>query len=115
MDIAKASIKRFSVVLFLCAIIAVGGILAYFQIGKLEDPSFTIKTAVVSAVYPGASAYEVEQEVTSRIEDALQAMGEIKHIRSRSTPGLAVVYVDIKDKYTRSELPEIWHLLTFGY
>ena len=111
MDIAKASIKRFSVVLFLCAIIAVGGILAYFQIGKLEDPSFTIKTAVVSAVYPGASAYEVEQEVTSRIEDALQAMGEIKHIRSRSTPGLAVVYVDIKDKYTSSELPEIWDIL----
>ena len=111
MDIARASIKRLKVVLFLCVLIAIGGITAYFQIGKLEDPSFTIKTAVVSAVYPGASAYEVEKEVTSRIEDAIQAMGEIKHIRSRSTPGLAVIYVDIKDEYTSNELPQIWDIL----
>ena len=111
MDIARASIKRYKVLLFVCLLTLVGGVMAYFEIGKLEDPSFTIKTAVVSAVYPGASAYEVEQEVTSRIEDAVQAMGEIKHIRSRSTPGLAVIYVDIKDEYTSKELPQIWDKL----
>ncbi|MBQ9419999.1 MAG: efflux RND transporter permease subunit [Synergistaceae bacterium] len=111
MDIARASIKRYRVILFVCLLTLVGGVMAYFEIGKLEDPSFTIKTAVVSAVYPGASAYEVEQEVTSRIEDAVQAMGEIKHIRSRSTPGLAVIYVDIKDEYTSKELPQIWDKL----
>ncbi|MBQ7733307.1 MAG: efflux RND transporter permease subunit [Synergistaceae bacterium] len=111
MDIARASIKRFSVILFLCALTLIGGVMAYFEIGKLEDPSFTIKTAVISAIYPGASAYEVEQEVTSRIEDAAQAMGEIKHIRSRSTPGLAIIYVDIKDEYTSKELPQIWDKL----
>ena len=111
MDIARASIKRFRVVLFICLLTLIGGIMAYVEIGKLEDPSFTIKTAVVSAVYPGASAYEVEQEVTSRIEDAIQAMGEIKHIRSRSTPGMAIIYVDIKDEYTSKELPQIWDKL----
>ena len=108
MDIARESIKRYKVILFICLLTLAGGILAYFQIGKLEDPSFTIKTAVISAVYPGASAYEVEKEVTARIEDAVQAMGEIKHIRSRSTPGLAVIYVDIKDEYDSSQLPQIW-------
>ena len=86
MDIARASIKRFRVILFICLLTLIGGVMAYVQIGKLEDPSFTIKTAVISAIYPGASAYEVEQEVTTRIEDAVQAMGEIKNIRSRSTP-----------------------------
>ena len=111
MDIARASIKRYTVILFLCLLTLIGGVMAYFEIGKLEDPSFTIKTAVISAVYPGASAYEVEQEVTSRIEDAVQAMGEIKHIRSRSTPGLAIIYVDIKDEYTSKELPQIWDKL----
>ena len=111
MDIARASIKRFRVVIFLCVITLIGGVMAYFEIGKLEDPSFTVKTAVISALYPGASAYEVEQEVTSRIEDAVQAMGEIKHIRSRSTPGLAIIYVDIKDEYTSSELPQVWDKL----
>ena len=111
MDIARASIKRFIVVLFLCVLILIGGVMAYFEIGKLEDPSFTIKTAVVTAVYPGSSAYEVEKEVTSRIEDAVQAMGEIKHIRSRSTPGMAIIYVDIKDEYTSKELPQVWDKL----
>lgn len=111
MDIARASIKRFRVVIFLCVLTLIGGVMAYFEIGKLEDPSFTIKTAVVSAVYPGASAYEVETEVTARIEDAIQAMGEIKHIRSRSTPGMAIIYVDIKDEYTSKELPQVWDKL----
>ena len=111
MDIARASIKRFNVILFLCLLTLIGGVMAYFEIGKLEDPSFTIKTAVVSALYPGASAYEVEQEVTARIEDAIQAMGEIKHIRSRSAPGMAIIYVDIKDEYTSEQLPQIWDKL----
>ena len=111
MDIARASIKRYRVVLFICLLTLVGGVIAYQEIGKLEDPSFTIKTAVISALYPGASAYEVEQEVTARIEDAVQAMGEVKHIRSRSTPGLAIIYVDIKDEYTSTELPQVWDKL----
>ena len=111
MDIARASIERKIVVLFLCAVTAVAGIMAYFQIGKLEDPAFTIKTAVVTVVYPGASAYEVEQEAASRVEDAIQSMGEIKHIRSRCTPGLAIIYVDIKDEYTSEMLPQVWDIL----
>ncbi|MBR1672012.1 MAG: efflux RND transporter permease subunit [Fretibacterium sp.] len=111
MDIARASIKRWAVVLFLCALTAIAGILAYFQIGKLEDPAFTIKTAVVTVVYPGANAHEVEQEAASRVEDAVQAMSEVKHIRSRSTPGLAIIYVDIKDEYTSDRLPQVWDTL----
>ena len=111
MKIARASIERRLVVLFLCLLVAVAGVFAYFRIGKLEDPTFTIKTAVVTAVYPGATAYEVESEVASRIEDAVQAMGEIKHIRSHCMPGMAIIYVDIKDKYTSAYLPQIWDVL----
>jgi multidrug efflux pump subunit AcrB len=111
MNIARASLKRKTVVLFLCALIAIGGLMAYFQIGKLEDPTFTIKTAVVSVIYPGSTAEEVEREVTDRVEDAIQAMGEIKRLRSYSMPGVAVIYVDIKDKYQSADLPEIWDIL----
>lgn len=111
MDIARASIKRKVVVLFICAIIAIGGISAYFTIGKLEDPAFTIKTAVVSIIYPGSTVYEVEQEVAARMEDAIQAMSEVKEIRTRCTPGMAVIYVDIKPVYTSKELPQIWNVL----
>ena len=111
MDIAKASIRRAKVILFICVLITFGGISAYHEIGKLEDPAFTIKTAVITALYPGSSAYESEYEVTNRLEDAVQAMGEVKHIRSRSTAGASVIYVDIKDQYTSKELPQIWDKL----
>ena len=111
MDIARASIKRSTVLLFICAMLALGGVSAYFSIGKLEDPAFTIKTAVISIIYPGSTAYEVEQEAASRMEDAVQAMGEVKKIRTRCTPGLAVIYVDIQDKYTSEALPQIWNVL----
>ncbi len=111
MDIARASIKRRLVVLFICAMIALGGVSAYFTIGKLEDPSFTIKTAVISIVYPGSTTYEAEREAASRMEDAVQAMGEIKRLRTRCVPGVAVLYVDIKDEYTAADLPQIWNVL----
>ena len=111
MDIARASIKRTVVVLFICLLIAIGGVSAYFSIGKLEDPAFTIKTAVVSIIYPGSTVYEAEQEAASRMEDAIQAMGEIKNIRTRCTPGAVTIYVDIKDTYTAADLPQIWNSL----
>lgn len=111
MDIARASIKRRLVVLFICVMIALGGVAAYFSLGKLEDPVFTIKTAVISIVYTGSTAYEAEQEAASRMEDAIQVMGEIKRIRTRCTPGLAVIYVDIQDTYTANDLPQIWNVL----
>ena len=111
MDIARASIKRSTVVLFVCLLIALGGVSAYYSIGKLEDPSFTIKTAVISVIYPGSTAYEVEEEAASRIEDAIQAMGEVKKIRTRCMPGVAVIYVDIKDEYTSEQLPQVWNVL----
>ena len=111
MDIARASIKRTVVVLFICLLIAIGGISAYHSIGKLEDPAFTIKTAVVSIIYPGSTVYEAEQEAASRMEDAIQSMGEVKKIRTRSSPGSATIYVDIKDEYTTADLPQVWNIL----
>ncbi len=111
MDIARESIKRKTVTLFICGVVAVAGISSYFKLGKLEDPAFTIKTAVVTTQYDGANAAEVDREVTSRVEEAIQAMGEIKHLRSRSSAGLSMVYVDIKDQYTARDLPQLWDVL----
>ena len=111
MDIARASIERRVVVLFLCALVAIGGVQAYSSIGKLEDPTFTIKTAFITVSYPGATVREVEGEAVSRIEDAVQSMSEVKTIRSRCMEGAGVVYVDIKDKYTSENLPQVWNVL----
>ena len=86
----------------------IGGVFAYKGLGKLEDPAFTIKTAVVTTAYPGATPKEVEEEVTEVIERAAQQMGQVDKVRSLSQEGVSLVYVDIKDTYTAKDLPQIW-------
>ena len=85
-----------------------GGLWSYQHLGKLEFPSFTIKTAVVSTPYPGATAREVEQEVTDRVEKAVQQLSQVKKIRSISRTGVSIIYVDIKDKYDSGAIPQVW-------
>ena len=84
------------------------GILSYQKLGRLEDPGFTIKTALIVTQYPGASPAEVEEEVTDVIEEYIQSMGEVKEIYSTSEEGISYVYVDMKDHYTSDKLPQIW-------
>ena len=74
MNPARWCLERRLVVLYLVALLAAAGLASYFGLGKLEDPEFTIKTAVVTTVYPGATAAEVEREVTERIEEAVMAV-----------------------------------------
>lgn len=60
----------------------IGGTLAYVQMGKLEDAPFTIKQAVVTTPYPGASAREVQEQVTDKLEEAIQSLGELYYLKS---------------------------------
>ena len=108
MNLAEFSIRKSTVAWFLTLLIAVGGVWAYNGLGKLEDPAFTIKTAVIATPYPGASALEVENEVTALVESAVQKLGQTDKVRSLSKEGLSIVYVDIKDTFTARDLPQIW-------
>lgn len=108
MNLAEFSIRKSTVTWFLTILIALGGMWAYSGLGKLEDPSFTIKTAVIATPYPGASSLEVENEVTALIESAAQKLGQTDKVRSLSKDGLSMVYVDIKTTYTARDLPQIW-------
>lgn len=108
MNLAEFSIRKSTVTWFFTLLIVLGGVWAYTGLGKLEDPAFTIKTAVIITSYPGASPLEVENEVTAHIESAAQKLGETDKVRSLSREGLSMVYVDIKPVYTARELPQIW-------
>ena len=108
MNLAEFSIRKSTVTWFFTVLIVIGGIWAYGGLGKLEDPAFTIKTAVIITPYPGASPLEVENEVTSLIESAAQKLGQTDKVRSLSKEGLSMVYVDIKPVYTARDLPQIW-------
>ena len=111
MSLTEYSLKNKIVIYFLLLIVMVGGISSYFSMGKLEDSLFTIKTALVITQYPGASAHEVEQEVTEVIERAAQSMDNIKEISSSSYAGLSIVDIDIEEKLRSDEMPQVWDIL----
>ena len=108
MKITEFAISKKTVSYFFVLILIGGGILSYQGLGQLEFPSFTIKTAVVATAYPGASAQEVELEVTDRIETAIQQLSQVKEVRSISQTGLSIIYVDVKNQYFSDAIPQIW-------
>ena len=108
MNIGEYSIDKATVTAVLTLVAAIGGVYAYDGLGRLEDPEFTIKQALVMTAYPGASAEDVDREVTNVIDREIQRMGQIKRIESRSLRGLSIVQVFIKDKYKKAQLPQVW-------
>ncbi|SCX76363.1 efflux RND transporter permease subunit [Desulfoluna spongiiphila] len=111
MNIAELSIQKKTVTLVLSLCILIGGLWSYVGLGRLEDPEFTIKEAVVFTPYPGATSMEVTEEVTDRIETAIQQMPELDYVKSTSLAGVSIVTVKIKDHYGKADLPQIWDLL----
>jgi multidrug efflux pump subunit AcrB len=102
------SVRNNRVVFVAMLFVVVGGLVAYRQMGRLEDPEFTIKEALIITPYPGASADEVAQEVTNPIENAVQQLGQLKRVESESTRGRSVVTAVIKDRYDKHRIPQVW-------
>ena len=108
MDISRQFINNPVRVWLTILLLGIGGIFALLNIGRLEDPAFTIKTAVVVTHYPGASAQQVEEEVTLPLENALQQLPYLDNVSSISSNGLSQITVNIASNYHSSELPQIW-------
>ncbi len=108
MNIAEVAIRKKVITWTLTAVLLYLGFQSYMGLPRLEDPEFAIKDAVVLTPYSGASAAEVELEVTERIEKAAQELGQLKRVESYSTRGLSVVKVKIKDSYDKNALPQVW-------
>ena len=108
MDVASYFIKnRTSSWLFAC-ILFIGGIIAYSGLGRLEDPQFTLKQAMVVTQYPGASPQQVEEEVSYPLENAIQQLPYVYHVTSVSTAGQSQIMVEMKDTYRAAQLKQIW-------
>ncbi|MEM6388304.1 MAG: efflux RND transporter permease subunit [Pseudomonadota bacterium] len=108
MDIARAAIDKPIYTWLIILICLFGGIWGFNNLGRLEDPAFTIKTAVVITPYPGASAEEVALEVSEPLESEIQQMGEVDQIDTLNQPGLSVINVTMQDTFDGSELPDLW-------
>lgn len=108
MNIAELAIKKSVITWTLTVLFLIVGYYSYQNLPRLEDPEFAIKEAVVVTQYPGASAAEVEKEVTEKIEKAVQELGQLKRVESYSERGLSKVRVIIKDQFDKVALPQVW-------
>ncbi|MCP5060034.1 MAG: efflux RND transporter permease subunit [bacterium] len=108
MNFADIALRNRTVTLVLTAVMIFGGLNAFQSLSRLEDPEFTIKDALVITPYPGASAYEVENEVSDEMELAVQQLAQLKEVTSKSDRGLSTLTVSIKDQYDRARLPQVW-------
>lgn len=108
MDVARYAIRNPVNVWLLILACLVGGVFAYFNLERLEDPEFTIKEAVVTTVYPGASAEQVEREVSDVLESAVQQLDQLKRVRTKSIAGYSELRLEIRESYSSAQIPQIW-------
>ena len=94
---------------FLMVLVLLGGIFAYFQLGQREDPEFTFRVMVVKTMYPGATALEVEQQVTDRLEKKIQELPNLDFLRSYSKPGESVIFVTPREDTPPKDIPDLWY------
>ncbi len=107
-SIARLSVEKPVLTWIIILFCLLGGFQGFMNVGRLEDPAFTIKEAIIFTPYPGATAFEVEEEVTEPLEIALQQLAEVREIRSESSPGVSEIHVVIEDTFDGDELPDIW-------
>ncbi len=94
---------------YLIIVAFIGGIYSYINLGRMEDPDFTIRQMIVSVAWPGATAREMEEQVVDKIEKKLQETPGLDYLKSFSTPGQSVIYVSLKDdEVTVDEIQSIW-------
>ena len=108
-NMSEWALNHRSMVAYLIFVLMVGGIMSYFKLGRAEDPDFTFKVMVVRTLWPGATAREVEQQVTERIEKKLQELSWVDVLRSNSKPGESLVFIILKDYTPKKEVPESWY------
>ena len=108
-NLSEWALKHQSFVLFCIVVLGFIGIFSYGKLGQSEDPPFTFKVMTVRTGWPGATAREIEQQVTERVEKKLQEMPEINFVRSFSRPGESLVFVVVKDSEPAAKMPEIFY------
>ncbi|GAB2651077.1 efflux RND transporter permease subunit [Vibrio panuliri] len=108
MNIAEYSIKNKVISWLFLVILAVGGLISFMELGRLEDPAFTIKEAMIISTYPGANSQEVEEELTYPLEQEIRKLPYIDKVTSTSSNGMSQIKVAMEMTYGPDELPQIW-------
>lgn len=107
-NLSAWALRNRSVVAYLTLLAVAAGVMAFVELGRNEDPAFTIKTMVVQAAWPGATLEETSNQVTERIERKIQELEGLKRVRSVTRAGLTTVYVDLEGAVAEADVPRAW-------
>ncbi|MCK9235984.1 MAG: efflux RND transporter permease subunit [Bacteroidales bacterium] len=110
-DLSSWALRNSKLVTFLVIVLVVGGLYGIYNMSKLEDPELKVKSAVVTTVYPGASAHEVELEVTDILEKSIRTMKNLDKVESRSLDNASVITVTISDAVSENQIEEMFTIL----
>src|SRR5438093_1158840 len=108
-NLSALALKHGTLTLFFMLVLVAAGVLAYFNLGRAEDPPFTIKQMVVSAAWPGATSREMELQVTDKLETKLQELPYFYNVQSYTKPGETVIYVSLRDDIPPAKVPDLWY------
>jgi multidrug efflux pump len=108
-NLSTWALKNQVLVLYFMLMLTLAGMFSYTQLGQSEDPPFTFKVMLVRTTWPGASAVEVEQQVTDKLEKKIQEVPHLDYSSSFSRPGESLIFVVIKDDTFSKEIPDIWY------
>ena len=111
MNLSESALNNRALVKFLIVVLIIGGVFSFFSMSKLEDPEIQVKQALVVTVYPGASAHQVELEVTDVLEKEIRAMGDIASLESKSMNDLSIITVELETTVPAEELEQRWDIL----
>ena len=109
LNLSAWAIEHPQMVIYLMIVIMVGGVISYLNLGRDEDPSFTLKTMVVRTLWPGASAADTESELTDRLEKHLQGVPGIDYLKSVTRPGESMIFIFLKDTLPPKDVPDTWY------
>ncbi len=110
-DFSRWALDNKKLIHFFIACLIIGGALSFYQMPKLEDPEIKVKQAMVVTVYPGASAHEVELEVTDKIEKSIREMRTINNVESQSMSDLSIIMVELQKTIPDDEVEQEWDML----
>lgn len=111
MKLVKYFLQNKAVTILILTFVLLGGLFAYVKIGKLEDAPFTIKQALVTTAYPGASPIEVQTQVTDVLEESIQSLGELYYLKTENRAGFSKITVYVKKEIRADEMQQLWDKL----
>ncbi|NBA94327.1 efflux RND transporter permease subunit [Pseudomonas sp. R5(2019)] len=108
-NLSEWALKHQSFIWYLMFVALLMGVFSYFNLGREEDPSFTIKTMVIQTRWPGATQDETLDQVTDRIEKKLEELDSLDFVKSYTRPGESTVFVNLRDTTKAEDIPQIWY------